>query len=66
MLSLQKQTVPEITQQRPCLYNAEWSGFPGLKEGQRDCITVVTAVMCSLAGRQSEPPYLTATEVSCS
>ncbi|KAK5621980.1 hypothetical protein CRENBAI_013403, partial [Crenichthys baileyi] len=50
------------SQQRPCLYNAEWSSFPGLKEGQRDRITVATAVMCSLAGRQNVPPHPTATE----
>ncbi|KAK5620459.1 hypothetical protein CRENBAI_023618 [Crenichthys baileyi] len=56
-LCLQKPNcVPEFSQQRPCLYDAEWSSFPRLKEGQRDRITVVTAVTCSLAGRQSEPP----------
>ncbi|KAK5611935.1 hypothetical protein CRENBAI_006295 [Crenichthys baileyi] len=33
--------------------------LPGLKEGQRDRITVVTAVTCSLAGRQNEPPHPT-------
>ncbi|KAK5601555.1 hypothetical protein CRENBAI_024124 [Crenichthys baileyi] len=37
--------------------------FPGLKEGQRGRITVVTAVTCSLAGRQNELPHPTATEV---
>ncbi|KAK5611245.1 hypothetical protein CRENBAI_020074 [Crenichthys baileyi] len=56
--------VPESSQQKPCLYNAEWSSFPGLKEGQQDRITMVTAVTCSLAGRQSEPPHPTATEGS--
>ncbi|KAK5598454.1 hypothetical protein CRENBAI_010714, partial [Crenichthys baileyi] len=54
------------SQQRPCLYDPEWSSFPGLKEEQRDRITVVTALTCSLAGRLSEPPHPTATEVSCS
>ncbi|KAK5612805.1 hypothetical protein CRENBAI_006379, partial [Crenichthys baileyi] len=36
--------------------------FPSLKEGQRERITVVTAVTCSLAGRQNEPPHPTAME----
>ncbi|KAK5600746.1 hypothetical protein CRENBAI_010764 [Crenichthys baileyi] len=58
--------VLESSQQRLCLYNAEWNSFPGLKEGQQDRITVVTAVTSSLAGRQNEPPRPTATEVSCS
>ncbi|MEQ2284264.1 hypothetical protein AMECASPLE_019786, partial [Ameca splendens] len=57
--------VKESSQQRPRLYNTEWSSFPGLKEGQWDRINVATAVMCSLAGRQNEPPHPTATEVSC-
>ncbi|KAK5617553.1 hypothetical protein CRENBAI_003943, partial [Crenichthys baileyi] len=42
-----------------------WSSFPGLKEGQRERITVATAVTCSLAGRRNELPHPTATEVSC-
>ncbi|MED6258067.1 hypothetical protein ATANTOWER_002590 [Ataeniobius toweri] len=53
-----------VSQQRPCLYDAEWSSFPGLKEGQRDRITVVTAVTCSLEGQQNKLPHPTATEVS--
>ncbi|KAK5621684.1 hypothetical protein CRENBAI_020109, partial [Crenichthys baileyi] len=52
------------SQQRPCLYNAKWSSFPSLKEVQRDRITMVTAVTCSLAGRQNEPPHPTATETA--
>ncbi|MEQ2313890.1 hypothetical protein AMECASPLE_006507 [Ameca splendens] len=33
--------------------------FPGMKEGQRDRITVATAVTCSLAGsaEQAAPPH---------
>ncbi|KAK5601633.1 hypothetical protein CRENBAI_022905, partial [Crenichthys baileyi] len=54
--STEANCVPESSQQRPCFYNAEWNSFPGLKEGQRDRITVVTAVTCSLAGRQNGPP----------
>ncbi|MED6259565.1 hypothetical protein ATANTOWER_025359 [Ataeniobius toweri] len=33
--SRERNCVPESPQQRPCLYNTEWSGFSGLKEGQR-------------------------------
>ncbi|KAK5621618.1 hypothetical protein CRENBAI_025664 [Crenichthys baileyi] len=47
--------VSESFQQRPCLYDAERSSFPGLKEGQRDCITMVTAVTYSSADRTSRP-----------
>ncbi|KAK5613065.1 hypothetical protein CRENBAI_002188 [Crenichthys baileyi] len=49
----------QSSQQRPCLYNTKWSSFPGLKEGQRDRITVATAVTCSLAGptEQAAPPH---------
>ncbi|MED6271728.1 hypothetical protein CHARACLAT_023337 [Characodon lateralis] len=54
--------VPESSHQRPILYNAEWSSFSCLKEGQRDRITVTTAVTCSLAGRQNEMPHPAATE----
>ncbi|MEQ2305519.1 hypothetical protein AMECASPLE_038725, partial [Ameca splendens] len=39
---------------KPCLYNPEWSGFPGLKEGQRDRITVDTAVTCSLVSPKEQ------------
>ncbi|MEQ2252446.1 hypothetical protein ILYODFUR_021812 [Ilyodon furcidens] len=49
-------TACESSQLRPRLYDAEWSSFPGLKEGQRDRGTVVAAVVCSSAGRQSESP----------
>ncbi|KAK5617420.1 hypothetical protein CRENBAI_006368 [Crenichthys baileyi] len=34
--STEANCVPESSQQRPCLYDAEWSGFPSLKEGQWD------------------------------
>ncbi|MEQ2312847.1 hypothetical protein AMECASPLE_035416, partial [Ameca splendens] len=44
--STEANCVPESSQQRPCLYEAEWSSFPGLKEGQQDRITVVTPVTC--------------------
>ncbi|KAK5618822.1 hypothetical protein CRENBAI_010570 [Crenichthys baileyi] len=59
-MQLKSNCVIESSQQRPCLYKAEWTSFPGLKEEQRDRITMVTAVTCSLAGRQSEPPLPTA------
>ncbi|KAK5599860.1 hypothetical protein CRENBAI_014839 [Crenichthys baileyi] len=56
MRSTEVNCVIDSSQQRPRLYDAEWSGFPGLKEGQRDRGTMVAAVVCSSAGRQSEPP----------
>ncbi|MEQ2308109.1 hypothetical protein AMECASPLE_024782 [Ameca splendens] len=60
--STEANCVPESSQQRQCLYDAEWSSFPGLKKGQQDRITVSTAVTCSLASRQNEPPHPTAME----
>ncbi|MEQ2310625.1 hypothetical protein AMECASPLE_011008, partial [Ameca splendens] len=64
---LQKQTVfQRVPSRDPVSTTPSGAVFPGLKDGQRDLITVVTAVTCSLAGRQNEPPHPTATEVSCS
>ncbi|MED6246140.1 hypothetical protein ATANTOWER_013390 [Ataeniobius toweri] len=48
--------VPENSLQRRCLYDAEWSGFPSLKEGHRHRITVVT-VTVQLVGGRSEPSF---------
>ncbi|KAK5623508.1 hypothetical protein CRENBAI_013016 [Crenichthys baileyi] len=55
--SLQKQTVfQRVPSRDPVSTTLSGAYFPGLKEGQRDRITVATAVTCSLAGRQNESP----------
>ncbi|KAK5612564.1 hypothetical protein CRENBAI_011605, partial [Crenichthys baileyi] len=52
---------PESSHQRPLsLKTPSGAVFPSLKEGQRDRITVATAVTCTSAGQAAEraaPPY---------
>ncbi|MED6290636.1 hypothetical protein CHARACLAT_015191 [Characodon lateralis] len=48
--STEANCVPESSQHTTCLYNAEWSAFPSLKEGQQEHSTMATAVTCSSAG----------------
>ncbi|MEQ2293615.1 hypothetical protein AMECASPLE_035387 [Ameca splendens] len=43
--------VPENSLQRRCLYEAEWSGFPGLEGGHRHRITVVTVTVQLVGGQ---------------
>ncbi|MEQ2252721.1 hypothetical protein ILYODFUR_024688 [Ilyodon furcidens] len=47
---------PESSQQS--LYNAEWSSFPGLKEGQQDCNSARRSACSSARPSKSHPSPL--------
>ncbi|KAK5619995.1 hypothetical protein CRENBAI_003811 [Crenichthys baileyi] len=56
MQSTEANCVPGSSQQTTCLYNAEWSSFPSLKEGQRYRNTARRSACSSArAGRTSCP-----------
>ncbi|MED6264460.1 hypothetical protein CHARACLAT_015178 [Characodon lateralis] len=65
--SRERNCVPESPQQRPCLYNTEWSGFSGLKEGQstvphperlmKPCAVTTPWILCNYQKRKMASPF---------